>query len=118
VNQTNEIVTQELTVTVPRLLAAVEKGKPDGVKDPIRVSLLLGTPEVMKQYEQYARSQSQLVRKCPVCGEPATWFAFPCSHALYCDECKELDEAANQLPIVCPACGAEITKLVRAALSE
>jgi hypothetical protein len=118
VNQSNEVVTQELTVTVPRLLAAVEKGKPEGARDPIRVSLLLGTPDVMKQYEQYARSQSQLVRKCPVCGEPATWFAFPCSHELYCDECKALDEAESQLPTVCPVCGAEITKIVRVPLPE
>jgi hypothetical protein len=117
-SRTDELVQRELSVSLPRLIDAVGRGRPEGARDVTQVSLMLGSPEVMKKFEQYARSQSQLLRKCPVCEEAATWFALPCSHALYCDECKRLDEEVGEIPTECPNCGGAITRLVRVPLPE
>jgi hypothetical protein len=115
--QTNALVKRELG-EIPRYLDAIASGRPPTARDSVPVSLRLGTPEVMRQYEPYARSQSQLVRKCDVCGDPASWFAYPCSHAVYCDDCRSECDGDGSAATQCPTCEKPIAKLVRIQFPE
>jgi hypothetical protein len=116
-NRTDDLIKRELG-EIPRYRDAIASGRPPAARDSKPVSLLLGTPDVMQQYEPYARSQSQLVRKCDVCGDPASWFAYPCSHPVYCDDCKSEADSDGSVATECPVCHEPIGKLVRIQFPE
>ena len=86
--------------------------KPENAEDPVEVSLDFTDPKVIKLFNGCANGQAVSMPLCTVCRGRATWFAMPCSHPMYCDADKELEEGLEEF--CCnDGCNAKIERLVR-----
>jgi hypothetical protein len=116
--RSDEIIQSEVAKINTVYVPAVQSRKPRNTDHAIVVPLQLSHLKVMKSYSQFAQSQAGVLPKCVECDGPATWFAFPCSHGVYCDEDHELNE--DSLATQCPleSCHKPIEKLVHIPLPE
>lgn len=82
----NQEYNEELNIILPTLKESLIAFKPEGAKDSRKISLNLEDFDVANRFNAYVKAQMSKYNKCKYCIKPATYFFYPCSHALACDE--------------------------------
>lgn len=92
--------------------------KPDGARDSKPISFNLSNPEIGAAFNSFVQAKNTFLPKCHICDEPATWFAYPCSHPVYCE--PDYTDSLNDefLCQNCPLCDRPIEKFINIPLPE
>lgn len=92
--------------------------KPNDARDSKPISFNLSNPEVGASFNAFAEAKTTILPQCSICYEPATWYAFPCSHPVYCDIDYEDSLSENSLYQDCPLCDKHIEKYINIPLPQ
>lgn len=92
--------------------------KPKDARDSKPISFNLANPEIGSSFNTFAQAKTTILPKCTICDEPATWYAFPCSHPVYCDLEYDDSLADDSLYTNCPLCDRPIEKYINIPLPQ
>ena len=93
-------------IEVNSYLAILTANKPDNARETKKRPIDLTNPQTANEFTIFVRSQIAKSPKCVECNEIAQYFAYPCSHPLYCEECKDDSEK------ICPKCNRPIEEII------
>ena len=101
---------------LPEDTVDISSFKPNDAKDPFPISFNMDDMAVVQRLSSFLSSVKSSCPECINCGlEPAKWYALPCSHGLYCDDCyQELKNSITTCPyqVGDQQCNQQITQLI------
>lgn len=92
--------------------------KPQNSRDSQPISFDFSDPNIATLFNQFIEAQSNCVHRCTICGDPGTWFSYPCSHLSYCDTDYQEDLENDMLQTDCPSCAQTIDRYVHIDLAS
>lgn len=97
----------ELNNLIPKLKTSIDTLKPEGAKDTHPINLNIEDPKVATDFNAFVASQMTKYSKCIYCHKPATYFSYPCSDSLTCDEHYSALENIGTAKTKCIVCNNE-----------
>lgn len=108
----DEAFLEEQIITLNSQIDILSKCKPEDARESKPISFNLSDPQVGSSFNSFIQAKTTSLPKCCICTEPATWFAFPCSHPVYCELDYNDSLSGDFLYTECPICNKTIEKYI------